>query len=149
MLEFVAPPGADIPGGRVFTGTRPVRLGDSSPGGRLRLDALVRYLQDVSDDDTTAAGLPAGATWVVRRTSVRVAAFPRYLERLELATWCSGVGPAWAERRIDVTGAAGGNVSASTLWVHLDGSTGRPARLPPAFTSIYGPSAQRRSVPRD
>jgi acyl-ACP thioesterase len=146
VIEFVEPPAADLPGGRVFTGSRGVRLGDASPGGRLRLDALVRYLQDVSDDDTTAAGLPAGGAWVVRRTAVLVDSFPRYLERLQLATWCSGVGSAWAERRIEVRGGAGGRVSATTLWVHLDGSTGRPTRLPATFTSIYGPSAQGRSV---
>ena len=29
----------------------------SSPGGRLRLDGLARYLQDVSNDDTPDAGL--------------------------------------------------------------------------------------------
>ena len=40
--------------GRRFTGERKVRLGDVGRSGRLRLDALTRYTQDVSDDDTTS-----------------------------------------------------------------------------------------------
>src|SRR3954451_11967811 len=35
--------------GRRFVARRAVRLGDASPGGRLRLDAIARYLQDVAD----------------------------------------------------------------------------------------------------
>src|SRR5262249_23731094 len=34
--------------GRVYIGQRRVRLGDATPGGRLRFDALVRYVQDVA-----------------------------------------------------------------------------------------------------
>ena len=54
---------------------RRVRLGDASPGGRLRLDALARYLQDVSNDDTRDAGLDDDG-WVVRRTALRGRAHP-------------------------------------------------------------------------
>ncbi len=50
-LEFLAVP----PQGRIFTAARSVRLGDVTPRGRLRLDATVRYLQDVSHDDTEDA----------------------------------------------------------------------------------------------
>ena len=47
-----------------------MRLGDVDPDGRLRLDALTRYTQDVSDDDTTDAGLDVEPGWVVRSTVV-------------------------------------------------------------------------------
>jgi hypothetical protein len=53
VFEMVGPPSA----GRTFAGRRRVRLGDCSPGGRLRLDAAARYVQDLSDDDTRDAGL--------------------------------------------------------------------------------------------
>ena len=78
--------------GRVFDGARRVRLADVSPAGRLRLDAAARFLQDLSADDTADAALPDAEAWVVRKTVIEVAAFPRYLEPLELATWCSGTG---------------------------------------------------------
>jgi acyl-ACP thioesterase len=126
--------------GRTFDGVAAVRLGDSSPGGRARLDALARHLQDVSDDDARAAGF-GEYRWVVRRTAIAVHSFPSYLEGLSLRTWCSGFGAAWAERRVSVHGATGGHVEAATLWVHLDGAAVRPARLPADFVRVFAPSA--------
>lgn len=122
-----------------------MRLGDSSPGGRLRLDAVARYLQDVSDDDTRDAGLRS-ASWVVRRTVIRVSSFPVYLEPLAMRTWCSGIGARWAERRTVIVGEHGGAVDAATLWVHIDPVTMKPARLPDQFVALFGGSALGRHV---
>ncbi len=141
VFEFPEP----LAAGRRFQGSATVRLGDSSPGGRARLDALARLLQDVADDDARDAGF-GDFTWVVRRTAIAVHQFPVYLEPLDLTTWCAGFGAAWAERRIAVRGARGGHVESSTLWVHLDGVTMRPARLPRAFLDVFGPSAGGRTV---
>ena len=104
MFPFVPAPSV----GRIHEGAAVVRLGDSSPGGRARLDAMARHLQDVSDDDARAAGF-GEYTWVVRRTALAVHSFPAYLEPLTLRTWCAGFGAAWAERRISVVGGAGGH----------------------------------------
>ena len=131
--------------GRSFTVRGRVRLGDASPGGRLRCDAVARYLQDVSDDDTRDAGV-GGMTWVVRRTVLDVHSFPHYLETFELVTWCAGIGPRWAERRTSLVGDAGGRIEAATLWVALDSRTRRPARPSAEFLDIFGPSAQGRIV---
>lgn len=141
MFPFVPAPSV----GRIHEGAAVVRLGDSSPGGRARLDAMARHLQDVSDDDARAAGF-GEYTWVVRRTALAVHSFPAYLEPLTLRTWCAGFGAAWAERRISVVGGAGGHVEAATLWVHLDGRSLRPARMPEAFLDVFGPSAAGRRV---
>jgi acyl-ACP thioesterase len=141
MFEMVGQPAS----GRVFRGNRRVRLGDCSPGGRLRLDAAARYLQDVSDDDTRDAGL-AQMTWVVRRTVIDVLRFPTYLEPLGMVTWCSGIGSRWAERRVDIDGAGGVSLRSATLWVHLDAETLRPRSLPVAFEEIYAGAADSRSV---
>jgi acyl-ACP thioesterase len=141
MIEMVPEPTV----GRVFAASRRVRLGDSSPGGRLRLDAIARYLQDVSDDDTRDAGLPE-SSWVVRRTAIRVDTFPRYLEPLALRTWCAGLGPRWAERRVSIVGAEGGRVEAATLWVHVAPATLRPLGLPAAFSELFAASALGRRL---
>lgn len=132
--------------GRVFEGVRPVRLADVSPAGRLRLDAATRYLQDVSADDTADAALPDAEAWVVRKTVIDVLAFPRYLERLALATWCSGTGSHWAERRISIEGTRGGHLEAATTWVHFDRASGRPKRVPASFEGLYGEAAGGRRV---
>jgi acyl-ACP thioesterase len=134
------------PAGRTFSATRPVRFGDLSPGGRLRLDAIARYLQDVSSDDTTDAALEDDVAWVVRKLVVEVHRPPAFRERLALTTWCSGTGSRWAERRVSMTGAAGATIEAGVLWVRVDRETGRPVPLAPDFWAIYGPSAGGRKV---
>jgi acyl-ACP thioesterase len=131
--------------GRMFGGSRRVRLGDCSPGGRLRLDAIARYLQDLSDDDTRDAGL-GQMTWVVRRTVIDVNRFPVYLEPLEMVTWCSGIGSRWAERRVDIDSPGGGSISSATLWVHLDPESLRPVPPRPDFAEVFGESAAGRTV---
>lgn len=142
-----ARPADDRPAaGRVFEGARRVRLGDVRPSARLRLDGAARYLQDLSADDTEDAALPDAAAWVVRRTTLEVRSFPRYLERLRLATWCSGTGSHYAERRVSMRGEAGGHVDGTSLWVHIDPRSGRPRRLGDAFHALYGESAGGRKV---
>ena len=131
--------------GRVYRGGRRVRLGDASPGGRLRLDALARYLQDVSNDDTRDGELDDDG-WVVRRTALRVARLPVIGEELVLETFCSGIGGRWAERRVRVQGDQGGAVEAVSLWVHVDMATGRPTPLTPPFFTLYGEAAAGRTV---
>jgi acyl-ACP thioesterase len=141
VFEMVGLPAA----GRTFNGRRRVRLGDCSPGGRLRLDAAARYVQDLSDDDTRDAGL-AQMTWVVRRSVIDVARFPVYLDPVEMITWCSGLGSRWAERRVDIVGDSGGSMSSATLWVHLDRDSLRPAPMSAQFDQIFAPSTLRRTV---
>jgi acyl-ACP thioesterase len=132
--------------GRVFTAQRRVRLADVSPGGRVRFDALARYLQDVSSDDTADARLAGDMAWVVRRTLVEVHVAAVYREELTLRTFCSGTGSRWAERRIAITGEHGAHIEAASLWVFVDAESGRPARLPPQFHELFGPTAAGREV---
>lgn len=155
LISNISPPGrlrpmSDLvprpPAGRVYEGARRVRLADVSPAGRLRLDATARFLQDLSADDTADAALPDAEAWVVRKTVIEVAVFPRYLEALELATWCSGVGSHWAERRISIRGAGGGAIEAAATWVHIDLASGRPTRIPAGFDDCYGEAHGGRRV---
>ena len=134
-------------GGRRFQASRAVRLADADPSGRLRLDALARHLQDVASDDTADARTEDGAlTWVVRRAAVAVTRWPRYRERLTYTTFCSGVGPHWAERRTTGRGAEGGHLEAVVLWVCVDPATGRLATLSDAFHRTWGSTAGGRTV---
>jgi acyl-ACP thioesterase len=147
----VTDPGASIlvpppPSGRVFRGFRRVRTADASPRGRLRLDALTGYLQDVSGDDTTDAALDDDVAWVVRRMLLEVREPLVFREDLELVTWCSGVGRSWAERRVSVTGDRGGRAEAAVLWVRIDARSGQPLRLSAQFHERYGEAAGGRRV---
>jgi acyl-ACP thioesterase len=133
--------------GRVFqAGRRPVRFADVHPSGRMRLDGIARHLQDLSADDTVDAALEDGGAWVVRRTVVEVDAFPRYLEVLTPVTWCSGTGSHYAERRAEIRGERGGQIDAASLWVQVERDSGRPRRVTPQFTELYGAAAGGRQI---
>jgi acyl-ACP thioesterase len=134
------------PRGRRFTATRRVRLGDADAIGRLRLDALARYLQDVASDDSDDAGLPDAGAWVTRRVVLDIAKPPRLGEPVSLTTFCGGVGPRWAERRTSLVGEQGGRVEAATLWVYVDLATGGPVPLPERFHELYREAAAGRRV---
>lgn len=132
--------------GRVFHRSRKVRLGDVDAAGRLRLDAVARYLQDVATDDSDDLGSLEARAWVVRRTLIEQRQAMRNSEDVALATFCSGMGSRWAERRVSMAGASGGSVEAVTLWVHLDPVTGRPKTLPKEFVATYTEPSGGREV---
>jgi acyl-ACP thioesterase len=121
-------------------------LADAAPGGRVRLDALARWLQDAALNDVVDAGVGDVAVWVVRRTRIRVERFPCFGETATARTWSSGVGRMWAQRRTSVTTPSGGAVEAVALWVHLDPQTGRPMPITERELEVYGPSAAGREV---
>lgn len=143
LSELIAMPDR----GRVFT-EPPVRpgLADCAPSGRIRLDALARFVQDIAYADADDVGLSQTAAWVVRRTRMRVNRFPRFGERLELATFCSGLGRMWAERRTSVSGDVAGEVEVVSLWVHLDPVRGLPTPLTEEEIAAWGESAAGRKV---
>jgi acyl-ACP thioesterase len=133
--------------GRVYRSQRKVRLADVGVDGRLRLDAMARYMQDVASDDVADADADDESfTWVVRRTMLDVVS-PFGADRaVSLSTWASGTGSHWAGRRTIIAGDAGGRVEAESLWVFLDRASSRLARLPRAFEDLYGPSTRGRRV---
>jgi acyl-ACP thioesterase len=124
-----------------------VGLGDTRPNGRLRLDALARYLQDVADEDSaTAPVVDESNVWILRRLTFEFTRTPRFRDTVTLSTWCSGIGARWAERRTDVSRAGDLVVQGVALWAHIDRESGRPTRLVPAFDRVWGPSARGRHV---
>lgn len=139
---MVPPPAS----GRVYVYPAVAGLGDVTPGRRSQLDAVARWLQDAAWADVLDSGIPDEGVWVVRRMELVVQRFPRFWEPLEVATFCSGIGPLWAERRTTVRGEHGGLVEAVALWVHLDPDGGRPRPLPAGFDAVYGEAAAGRRV---
>lgn len=122
-----------------------VRAADADPTGRMRFDAIARFLQDVSTEDTERSEQHVGLYWVARRIVVDVERFPVYLERLQLATWCGGTGGRWAERRVSMHGDRGARVEAATLWVLVD-EGGAPAKLPDDLMASLRETAGDRRV---
>jgi len=142
MRRFLARP----PTGRVFTVARRIRSTDVTPAGRLRFDALARYLQQAAEDDLADSGWDEPYDWAVRKTSITVREFPRFNSRIWLHTFCSATGPRWAERTTTVSSPDGDLMQATAVWAAVGRADGRPAQLGPEFQRLYGPAAQGRSV---
>jgi acyl-ACP thioesterase len=131
--------------GRVFRQTLRPGLADASPSGRVRLDGLARWVQDLAYADVDEAGVADEAVWVVRRMRLRVERFPRFGEDVHALTFCSGYGRLWAERRVDFESDAG-RVQITGVWVHVNPKSGLPAPLPESFDRLWAESAQGRKV---
>ncbi|MDQ6606266.1 MAG: thioesterase [Actinomycetota bacterium] len=146
MTELVRPPEQ----GRVYAQPMRPGLADCAPSGRIRLDGLARWLQEIAYFDVEEAGLAQSAAWVVRRTRLRIGRFPRFAEHFEVRTFCSGLGRMWGERRTTIARAAvdGGeiDVEAVSLWVHLDPASWRPIPFSEAELAIFGDAMPGRRI---
>jgi acyl-ACP thioesterase len=113
-------------------------------GGRVRLDAVARFLQDVAIDDVqeTGWGLP-DHVWFVRSICVDVIEPFDGDTEVELTTWCSGVAAIAAGRRWSLAGDAVGHIEVDSVWIHLDREQ-RPARI--EDFGVYAESAGGRHV---
>lgn len=129
--------------GRSFSLGREAGLADCDPSGRVRLDAIARWLQDAALADVIDSGLAGDGAWVTRRVRIRVDAFPGFGDAVELSTFCSATARLAAERRTIVRGERA-RIDAVALWVHLDARTRLPARLGADFDAAYGRSAAGR-----
>ena len=138
-------PGIPVPTtGRTFSSTCRVRLADVDRQGRVRLDALARFLQDVAIEDVqeTGWGMPEHL-WFLRR--IRIDVVEPFLEdqAVDLVTWSSGQAAIAAGRRWSLRGDRGGRAEVDSVWIHLDRDQ-RPARI--QSFEIYGDAAGGRRV---
>jgi acyl-ACP thioesterase len=142
FTELVAPP----QGARIFEQSMRPGLADCAPTGRIRLDALARWLQDIAYADVEDAGVADSAVWVVRRSRISVLRFPRFAELFTVRTFCSGLGRMWAERRTTIARGDDVEVEAVALWVHLDPTTWHPMPFTEEEVTAYGDAAAGRRI---
>ena len=97
--------------------------------GRVRLDAIARFLQDAAIDDVqeTGWGMP-DHLWFVRSIRIDVLEPLFGPAEVQLTTWCSGVAAIAAGRRWSLAGDTGGRIEVDSVWIHLDADQ-RPARI--------------------
>ncbi|MDH4102091.1 MAG: thioesterase [Thermoleophilia bacterium] len=131
--------------GRIFRTSTRIRLSDMDATGRLRLDAVARYLQDAATDDVEETGWGAPEhLWVLRSIRIDVVASCLDDRLVEIATWGSGFSGLAAGRRWSLVGDRGGAIEVDSVWIHL-GPDARPARIGAGFDA-YAEAAGGRSV---
>jgi acyl-ACP thioesterase len=129
--------------GRTYRVAYKIRLSDADATGRLRLDAVARFLQDAAIDDVEETGWGAPEhLWVLR--SVRVDVVEPFLagQTVSIVTWGSSFSALAAGRRWSLSGDAGGSIEVDSTWIHL-GPDARPARIGTGFDG-YAEAAQGR-----
>ena len=131
--------------GRTFRVAYTVRLSDADVAGRVRLDALARYLQDAAIDDVQETGWGAPEhLWVLRSVRIDVVRPMLHDGEVGVVTWGSSFSALAAGRRWSLTGDAGGSVEVDSIWIHLDADA-RPARIGAGFDG-YAEAAQGRTT---
>ncbi len=133
------------PSGRIFRVGYRIRLSDADATGRLRLDAVARYLQDAAIDDAeeTDWGAPEHL-WVLRAVRIDVVAPFLSDGAVDIVTWGSSFSGIAAGRRWSLSGDAGGAIEVDSMWIHL-GPDARPARIGAGFEA-YIEAAQGRAA---
>lgn len=133
--------------GRTFSARYRIRLSDTGTDGRLRLDAITRYLQDAATEDVVETGWGAPEhLWVVRRLRIDVVTPALEDREVEIVTWSSGHSGVAAARRWSLSGDAGASIQVDSVWIHL-GPDGRPARPGDGFET-YEQAAGGRTASR-
>lgn len=106
---------------------------------RIIQDAAVAHWQVIAPDEVRAV-----VSWVVRRHEVDYHKPAVLGDELEVRTWVGTPTAATWERFTEIVRAGDGMVlvTARTVWVLIDATTGRPKRIDPAFAALF-PMASR------
>jgi len=135
---------------RKFTSSRRVRVSDCDRQGKVRIDAIARYLQDIGFDDTNDIGVGDGGLWVARKIEIsfpKASSWPKRNEMIKLETYCGGVGGASAERIVNIY-SGNEKITATTVWVHVD-EKGKPIKVPPWLSEAYPKAKKIKSAKSD
>jgi YbgC/YbaW family acyl-CoA thioester hydrolase len=143
---------------RVFWWRAPVWQADVDAFGEVRASTLLRFLQETATRASTDAGFdPAyyartGTMWLVRRSTLTLAAPARYGDELEARTWIVDFRRVRSQRAYEVRAGDLLVARADTDWVYVD-RTGRPRRIPSAMESTFvpegAPALERPPAPAD
>ena len=118
----------------VFDRQWPLRPADVDRLGRLRIDAAVRHIQDIGQDQLREMGHnDTHPLWIVRRTMLDIIRPIEYQDMLRLRRWCSGASNRWCEMRVRIDGRNGGLIETEAFWINFNRDTQGPARIADDF----------------
>jgi acyl-CoA thioester hydrolase len=114
---------------------------DIDPQGHVNNVAFVRYVQEIALSHWRAAApadIQAAFTWVVRRHEIEYLRPGMPGDEFLVRTWVGDPSGATWDRFTEISRPADDQllVKARTVWVLLDGATGRPRRVDARMTAI-------------
>ena len=138
---------------RAFSWTAPVWQADLDAFGELRNTTLLRMLQEAATRASSDVGFDAayyertGLMWIIRRTRLTLTSPARYGDVLTVRTWIADFRRVRSQREYEVHARDRLVARASTDWVFVDRTTGRPRRIPDEWEATFmpdGPTAAER-----
>ncbi|NNG97109.1 acyl-ACP thioesterase [Gordonia araii NBRC 100433] len=122
---------------------RTVRIDAVRPNGRVKFDAVARYLQDAGQDHLDALDYTdIHPHWVARRTVIDMHGAGGWPEQIAMHRWGSKMGSRWCNVRVDLDGDAGTRIETEAFWVNFNAETATPSRLDDRFVEIFGARAE-------
>jgi acyl-CoA thioester hydrolase len=141
---------------RTHVHTLRVRHYECDPYGHVNQANYLRYMQEAAFGASAAAGYDLARyeaidrLWLVRETQIEYLRPLRYGDTIQIKTWVSDFRRVRSRRAYEVRHHGSGKLvaRASTDWVYLQLSTGRPATIPPEMVTAFSPEGPPPSAPR-
>ncbi|MEO6027871.1 MAG: thioesterase family protein [Candidatus Binatia bacterium] len=128
---------------REFLWRTPVWQADLDAFGEVRNVSLLRLLQEAATRASSAVGFDSayydrvGAMWIIRRTALTRTGTIRYGDELTVRTWIADFRRVRSQREYEVTVADRVVARASSDWVFVDRTHGRPRRIPAEWEATF------------
>lgn len=113
-----------------------VRYSEIGADGHMSIDGIVNYFQDCSTFQSEDIGQGMGKlyakdrAWILSSWQIVVNRYPKLLEKIMVGTWPYGFKGFYGNRNFLMRDEAGKDIAyANSIWVFMDTSTGRPAKL--------------------
>lgn len=121
-----------------------VRYSETDATGKLTLEAILDYFQDVSTFHSEDLGLgieylgEKHLAWVLTAWQIVVERYPMYCEQIQVGTFPYEFKGFMGNRNFVLTDKAGRNVAyANSIWTLMNLEAGRPERLLPEMKERY------------
>lgn len=133
-----------------------IRSADVDPAGRASTSALVMLLQESAHADANRLGIgikglqDRGLTWYLKRLHLRLRRTPWIGETVEIETWPAAMERLHAIRDYRLFFDGGFDAveigTASSAWLVMDLTSGKPVRRPPKELTALHPETPRRAL---
>ncbi|MFZ5563901.1 MAG: acyl-[acyl-carrier-protein] thioesterase [Thermodesulfobacteriota bacterium] len=127
-----------------FQQTRKIDYFQTATDGRIKLDALVRILQNAALDHVHEADrdaqviIAAGYAWILNKVIIDISRYPVYGETVTVNTWHRGIRGFKSYREYEILAGGQRVATAASSWLFLDLARRRVVKVPKETDELYG-----------